>query len=105
MGIAAIRAMIMFGLKLLGEVLGRNYDYLTSISLAGMMLLMSNPFAIYNAGFQMSFVAIISIVIVWKKVAYILQLSDGKKRNQREKESNDKQSKAYKRSLLCQINV
>lgn len=106
MGIAAIRAMIMFGLKLLGEVLGRNYDYLTAISLAGMMLLMSNPFVIYNAGFQMSFVAIISIVIVWKKVAYILQLSDEKEikiRNQRKKGRPDKQSKSNQRSIMCQI--
>lgn len=79
MGIAAIRAIIMFGLKLLGEVLGRNYDYLTSISLAGMILLLNNPFIIYNAGFQMSFAAIFSIVIVWEKVSYILQLDKNKK--------------------------
>ena len=79
MAIASIRAIVMFGLKLLGEVLGRNYDYVTAISLAGFMLLLGNPFVIYNAGFQMSFVAIISIVIVWKKIMYIFQLKAGNK--------------------------
>lgn len=81
MGIATIRALVMFGLKLLGEVIGRNYDYLTAISLAGLILLVENPFVIFNSGFQMSFAAIVSIVILWKKVVFILQLDEKEKKN------------------------
>ena len=58
------------------EVLGRSYDYITSISLAGILLLIGNPFVLWNSGFQMSFTAIISIVIVWKKIVYIFQLDE-----------------------------
>lgn len=72
MGIATIRAVVMFGLKLLGEVLGRSYDYLTAISTAGIMLMLYNPFVIYHSGFQMSFAAIIAITLVWPIVCNIL---------------------------------
>lgn len=74
MGIATIRAVVMFGLQLLGEVLGQVYDCLTSISTAGIMLMMWNPFVIFNSGFQMSFAAIIAITLVWPVVCNILQL-------------------------------
>lgn len=73
MGIATIRAVVMFGLRLLGEVLGRVYDYLTAISTAGIMLMMWNPFVIFNSGFQMSFAAIIAITLVWQMVCNILR--------------------------------
>ncbi|MCR5737469.1 MAG: ComEC/Rec2 family competence protein [Eubacterium sp.] len=65
MSISAIRAIIMFGLKLLGDVLGRKYDVLTAISLSAWLLLLENPFLIFHSGFQMSFIAIIGIVPVW----------------------------------------
>lgn len=77
LGIATMRAMVMFGLRLLGEVLGRTYDFLTAISMAGIVVLMQNPFAIFNSGFQMSFMAIIAIVIVWPIVCNILQFNPG----------------------------
>lgn len=37
-GISTIRAIIMFILKIIGEVLGRKYDAITAISLAGLVL-------------------------------------------------------------------
>lgn len=123
MGIATIRALVMFGLKLLGEVLGRNYDYLTAISLAGIVLLIENPFIIFNSGFQMSFAAIVSIVIVWKKIVYILQLdekeedntpqwkkkiiisSDEKKRKNEKNVLVSKLKRKIKKSVLCSLTV
>ena len=101
MGIATIRAFVMFGLKLLGEVLGRTYDYLTAISLAGLLLFMGNPFVIFHSGFQMSFAAIISVVIVWKKIVYILDLNEKK-----EKEGILKKIKRkIRNSILCSLTV
>ena len=76
-GIATIRAVVMFGLKLLGEILGRNYDYLTAISTSGLLLLLSNPFVIYNSGFQLSFMAMIAITVVFPKVEELLEIKNG----------------------------
>lgn len=71
-GISTIRAIIMFILKIIGEVLGRKYDAITAISLAGLVLLVQNPFVVCNSGFQMSFGAIISIVLILPIVEEIL---------------------------------
>ena len=71
-GISTIRAIIMFILKIMGEVLGRKYDAITAISLAGLVLLVQNPFVVCNSGFQMSFGAIIAIVLILPIVEEIL---------------------------------
>ncbi|RHR71971.1 DNA internalization-related competence protein ComEC/Rec2 [Eubacterium sp. AF15-50] len=74
MGIATIRAFVMFVLKLIGEILGRKYDYITAISLSALILLADNPFIIINSGFQMSFCAMITITIIWPKVVYLINI-------------------------------
>lgn len=76
MGIATVRAIVMFGLKLLGEVLGRIYDYVTAISLSGILLVLENPFVIFNSGFQMSFTAIIAITLVWPLMKNVLNIDE-----------------------------
>lgn len=101
LGIAAVRALVMFGLKMFGEVLGRNYDYVTSISLAGILMLLGNPFVLWNSGFQMSFTAIISIVIVWKKVVYIFQLDE----SEEEEALVKKWGKKLRNAILCSLTV
>ena len=86
MGISTIRAVVMFGVMVLGQMLGRSRDHITTISLAGILLLLWNPFVVFNSGFQMSFAAIIGILIVWPKVFYLLGLRD--KFNARELDKN-----------------
>lgn len=75
-GISTIRAIIMFILKIIGEVLGRKYDAITAISLAGLVLLVQNPFVVCNSGFQMSFGAIIAIVLILPIVEEILNTNN-----------------------------
>ena len=76
LAIATIRAMAMFVLRLIGDVLGRNYDYITAISAAALCLLLECPFVLFNSGFQMSFAAIIAIVFVWDKIKVILKIQN-----------------------------
>lgn len=58
-GISTVRAVIMFCIKLLADITGRKYDMLSAASAAALIILLDNPFAIYNAAFQMSFAAVI----------------------------------------------
>ena len=76
MGISTIRAVVMFLSMVLGQMLGRWKDNVTTISLAGIFLVLWNPFVILNSGFQMSFAAIIGILIVWPKVFHLLGLKN-----------------------------
>ena len=56
----------MFIMNIAGEVLGRKNDRINAIALALLLIVCSNPMAIINSGFQMSFAAIIGANFVWK---------------------------------------
>ena len=61
MGGASIRAIIMLMVTIIGDGIGRTPDLLTSMSLAGLLMLLHNPIQLYDAGFLLSYGAIIGI--------------------------------------------
>ncbi|MEE3481036.1 MAG: DNA internalization-related competence protein ComEC/Rec2 [Lachnospiraceae bacterium] len=52
------RALIMFIIYLFSQVVGEAYDMLTSLAAALIIILLKNPFALYDAGFIFSFGAV-----------------------------------------------
>lgn len=58
---SAYRAVFMFGMKLLADVLGRTYDMLTALSLAAVLLLLEQPLYLRQSGFLLSFGAVLGI--------------------------------------------
>lgn len=71
-GISAKRALVMFLLMILGQILGRSYDSLTGLSLAVICLLMENPFLIFHGGFQFSVAAVLGATWVRSSVGKAL---------------------------------
>lgn len=63
--VAALRAVIMFILFLGSNMKGRTYDFLTSASLAGLLILIENPLYLWDASFLLSFGAIFAIGCVF----------------------------------------
>ncbi|MGN1139663.1 MAG: DNA internalization-related competence protein ComEC/Rec2 [Oliverpabstia sp.] len=57
----AVRALIMFGLMLGARILGRTYDFLSALAMAGILLLLDNPDLLMDSGFQMSFAAVVGM--------------------------------------------
>ncbi len=64
LGASSFRAIVMFSIHLLGNVLHRTYDLLTAVSLAGVLLLLQQPLYLYNAGFLFSFSAVLGIALL-----------------------------------------
>lgn len=62
------RACIMGICVLLAGILYRQTDFINSISLALIIILMKNPFSIYNIGLQLSFGGTIGIVLFSKNI-------------------------------------
>lgn len=56
----------MFGVLMMGNILGRSYDSITALSLSGILLLWENPFLVGYAGFLLSFFAVTGISVVGK---------------------------------------
>ncbi len=65
---SAARAILMFFIMLLADVLGRSYDSLSALSFAVIVLLWDNTGWLSYAGFLFSFAAVLGVVLVGKIV-------------------------------------
>lgn len=65
---SVMRAFIMISVVLLGRIVKRKPDIITSLSLAAIVILLSNPLLIEDAGFQLSFVCGASIILIYPKL-------------------------------------
>ncbi|MBN3039781.1 MAG: ComEC/Rec2 family competence protein [Candidatus Omnitrophica bacterium] len=57
-----VRALIMYSSFVMGFLLRRKIDVLNSLGLAGLIILVLDPSAIFSIGFQLSFVAVFAII-------------------------------------------
>lgn len=62
--ISTLRAVIMIAIGLIGDIIYRKSDIYTSIGFAAFLLLLYQPLYLYDVGFQLSFTALIGIIIV-----------------------------------------
>lgn len=72
-GISAIRAILMYIVRMGAEIMGRDYDLLTSLSLAASFIILWQPLYLFDAGFLFSFgaiLAMISIVPLLEPISY-----------------------------------
>ncbi|MBQ7447843.1 MAG: DNA internalization-related competence protein ComEC/Rec2 [Eubacterium sp.] len=76
MSVSATRAMIMFFFYLGAQVSGRFYDTLTALLYSAVILLLCNPLAILQTGFQLSYGAVFSISILLPVVRDLLPVPD-----------------------------
>ncbi len=64
-GISTIRAVCMFLVMIFADILGRTYDMASGMALAAIMILLRNPLQARQAGFLLSFGAILGICFVY----------------------------------------
>ena len=64
---SVVRASIMSLILCLGVILGRQYDTLSSISLAGTIILIFAPLYVYDAGFLLSFACVFCMLLFYNK--------------------------------------
>lgn len=62
--VSVVRAYVMFLIYVLAQVLGRDYDLPSALSLAGMLLLFQNPLVLFLPAFQLSVSAVLGIVLL-----------------------------------------
>lgn len=66
MSVATIRAYVMMLLVFMAIILGRQALTLRNVALAAFVVLLVSPYAILQAGFQMSFAAVIALVAFYE---------------------------------------
>ena len=65
--VPVVRAVLMASFFFLGELFERDMDILISILAAALILLVINPYNLFDASFQLSFLATLGIVLFWKR--------------------------------------
>lgn len=65
---SVLRATIMAAVFLVGLLLERDVDIYNSIALAGLIILFIHPLQLFDAGFQLSFIAVISIIYLTPRI-------------------------------------
>lgn len=66
---SVLRATIMFSCVFLGQVRGRETNSLNSLGFAAFVLFLMDPLVIYDIGFQLSFLAMLGILIYYKPIS------------------------------------
>lgn len=64
MAASAARAVIMFSLRMLADIVHRTYDMATSLVIAAVLLLIEQPSYLFYSGFQFSFGAITTVILI-----------------------------------------
>ncbi len=65
---SVVRAVIMGIIILTGRIIMREPDIYTSISAAALILLIINPYTLYDIGFQLSFGATLALVLFYQQI-------------------------------------
>ncbi len=76
--IPVTRATIMAIAMLIGLAAGRNTDMLNCLGLSGIIILFNNPQALFDAGFELSYATVVSIIVLAPKLEKVLLGADNK---------------------------
>ncbi|HHX14394.1 MAG TPA: DUF4131 domain-containing protein [Clostridiales bacterium] len=60
---SVMRALLMIATHMVAELLHRRYDFLSGIALAGLIILLYNPYYLFHPGFQLSFLAVLTLAV------------------------------------------
>lgn len=66
---SVVRAVYMFSVLVLAQVLGRQYRPLNTLFFTAFSLLIFNPFTLFDIGFQLSFLAMLGIYLFYKPIS------------------------------------
>lgn len=70
--VSAKRAVIMYSMMMAAQICGRTYDLPSALSLAALLVLLRQPFAIFQASMQLSFGAVSAFILFPQGLAQLL---------------------------------
>lgn len=70
----SVRAFIMLSVLMLGKLAGREYNLLSSVSFAALLILVFKPLSVHDPGFVISFASMYSIAFLYQPVYKALRI-------------------------------
>ena len=93
-GVSAVRALVMFYMRMGAQISGRVYDGLTSLSMAAIVTLFRQPLVLWDASFLLSFGAVLGIYGILPFF-----------QSEREEKEESKQKRILKEGMLTALGV
>ncbi|MCK4904655.1 ComEC/Rec2 family competence protein [bacterium] len=72
--VPVVRAGLMVNLFLFGYIIRRKTDVFITLATACFLILLWNPYSLFEAGFQLSFITVLSIVLITPRLENLLNL-------------------------------
>jgi len=71
-----LRSAVMFTFVVLGECFGRRTSTYNNLALSALVIILINPFSLWDVGFQLSYGAVISIMLFSKPIAQLIPIKN-----------------------------
>lgn len=65
---SVMRASLMFSLFVIGEISGRRVNSFNLLAASAFIILLINPFMLFSPGFQLSYLAVLAILMLYKPI-------------------------------------
>jgi competence protein ComEC len=75
-GASVVRSAFMFTIIALGDMLGKKGNIYNSMAASAFIMLLWNPFLLWDVGFQLSYAAVLSIVLFMKPIYHWFSISN-----------------------------
>lgn len=75
-GASVVRAAFMFSIIALGDIIGKKGTIYNSMAASAFIMLLWNPFLLWDVGFQLSYAAVLSIVLFMKPIYHWFSISN-----------------------------
>jgi competence protein ComEC len=75
-GASVVRAAIMFTVIAMGEMAGKKGNIYNSMAVSAFIMLLWNPFLLWDVGFQLSYAAVLSIVLFMKPIYNLVDFTN-----------------------------
>ena len=69
---SVLRAVFMFSILVLSELSGKNHNSINSLFFTGFVLILVDPYTLYDIGFQLSFLAMLGIFLFYKAIDQVI---------------------------------
>ena len=76
MSSSVVRAVTMFSLLTIGNTFRRDVNVYNTLSISAFIILLFNPLLIQDVGFQLSYIAVISIVFFYPKIYSLISMNN-----------------------------
>jgi len=70
---SVVRASVMASILLLAQASEQRYDILNLLGAAALLILLANPLQLFQIGFQLSFLAVLGIVLFYNRIETVLE--------------------------------